>query len=244
MSPVWTQPSVRVSAVASGRCQYSERFITPWIQSSPVSNGAASVPSAFTAFTVTSGATARPQLRGRARNAAPPMVVARPWVSVMPQPVPGAPAPMVLSIWRACSGAIGAPPPPALLRLERSYLPRFGERTSSHAMVGTPLNSVMRSASMMRNASSTSHLYMPTTLRPRRNDISSCTTRPVTWNSGTVRITAGGSCGTGAARPTAAAICGFSAIATAPPHSQPSRALVIARWVESTPFGWAVEPDV
>ena len=241
---MWTQPSVRLSAVASGLFQYSEKFIAPWIHSSPVSNGAASSPFSVTAFTWTMGGTARPQLRGRSRNAAPPMVVARPWVSVMPQPVPGAPLAMVLSICRACSGAIGAPPPPALRRLLRSCFLRCGDCTSSQAIVGTPLNSVMRSASMIFSASSTSHLYIPTTLRPRRKEESSCTTRPVTWNSGTVRITAGGCSGCGAERPTAAPSCGFMAMAMAPPHSQPSRAFVMARWVESTPFGCAVEPEV
>jgi hypothetical protein len=69
-----------------------------------------------------------------------------------------------------------------------SNLEKFGDCTISHDMVGTPLNDVIRSASMMRSASSGSHLYMPTSFRPGRNDEFSCTFKPVTWNSGTVRI--------------------------------------------------------
>ena len=148
-----TQPSVKPSDVASGLFQYSEKFITPQIHSSPVSIGAQSRPSSATAFTRTMG-------RHRAAATA--------WTLQERLAADRGGEPLGLGHAPAGSGrtlgdrlvdlacVFGGPwahrRPPALLRLERSYLPRFGDWTSSHAMVGTPLNSVMRSASMMRRA--------------------------------------------------------------------------------------------
>src|SRR5262249_20599649 len=99
-----------------------------------------------------------------------------------------------------------------------SYVWKFGDCTISHDIVGTPLNDVMRSASIRRSDSSGSHLYIPTSLRPGRNDDKNCTLSPETWNSGTVRIIAGENSGDSSTR------LGSRWTAIAPPHSQPINA--------------------
>src|SRR5262245_37100078 len=104
------------------------------------------------------------------------------------------------------------------LRDRTSNLEKFGDCPISHDIVGPPLTDGIRQAAMLGSAASGSHLSLPTSLRPERNDELSCTFKPVTWNSGTVRIMDGqnsGFCSTSS---------GASSAPMTAPHSQPMTA--------------------
>ncbi len=124
-----------------------------------------------------------------------------------------------------------------LLRLDVSKSANFGHSNRSQLWVGTPTNEVIFSRSISSRARSGSHLYIITSLYPAAAHDSSTATPPVTWNSGTIRMYAGG-------LPLWSCSSGRRTWSTTARQPKPSRAWMIDRWVDTAPFGRPVVPDV
>ena len=88
---------------------------------------------------------------------------------------------------------------------------------------------------MISSAWSTSHLYITTNFVPPMKQPSMTGTQPVTWNSGTIRMNAGG-CVVGSP--------GWRSRSTAPRQANAISACTTAPWVLTAPFGRPVVPDV
>jgi hypothetical protein len=108
-SPVLTQPSTKVSAVACGWFQYPRTTIGPRYQSSPTSPTGMSRPSPPTFRTAPVG-DGTPQRDGFSSESSPTLLVAVAEVSVRPHPCPVCSFGKRTYRRRPNSGADGAPP--------------------------------------------------------------------------------------------------------------------------------------
>ncbi|MOA00275.1 hypothetical protein D3C78_1196310 [compost metagenome] len=137
-------------------------------------------------------------------------------------------------------GLAAAPPSPRPNRLAVASLAKRGEASSCCIIAGEPLNWVQRSRSIRSRARSASHLYISTRRRPPRRASRNCACRPLTWNSGTAIREVGAKPLSSSARMRP----GELIAAKAPWNSRAASAWHTARWVDSTPLGLLVVPEV
>ncbi|CAB5031864.1 unannotated protein [freshwater metagenome] len=131
----------------------------------------------------------------------------------------------------------GAPPPPIALMLDISNSLKRGWFTRSQLCVGTPTKFVTFSREMSSRAFSASHLYMMTSFNPATQQLIMTGMQPVTWKSGTMRMKLVGN----------ALGSGFDPsrrLSTARRNEKPISAEIIARCVDTAPFGRPVVPEV
>ena len=146
---------------------------------------------------------------------------------------------------RCISSAEGDPPKLTLCTVEVSYSWRFGSSVARQIIVGTAVQIVTPSRSIVASAASGSNLPSGmTSLMPPIIPTTSVEWQPATWNKGDVNsetcwVTAGG-----ASTPSSAATAAWYAPVALSRNTVFCRLATIERWVLIAPLGRPVVPDV